>query len=58
MPPSAQELQHYKQVMDAYKAKLHDIVATHKKRVRKAMNEVDVRKANAIKEELRNKKQP
>jgi hypothetical protein len=56
MPPTVQDLQHYKQVIDAYKAKLRSIVGAHKKRVRTAMNEVDVRKANAIKQQLIQKK--
>lgn len=56
MPPSAQEFQHYKQIVDAYKAKLRSIVSTHKKRIRSAMSEVDVRKANAIKEQLQQKR--
>ncbi|MEO5928114.1 MAG: hypothetical protein ABIO72_05325 [Patescibacteria group bacterium] len=56
MPPSVQDLQHYQQVLSAYKAKLRSIVTTHKKRVRAAMTEVDVRKANAIKQQLTQKK--
>jgi hypothetical protein len=57
MPPSMQDIQHYQQVLGAYKAKIHNIVATHKKRVRAAMNEVDVRKANEIKQKLQQKKE-
>jgi hypothetical protein len=50
-----QDLQQYQQVLGAYKAKLHSIVSTHKQRIRTAMNEVDVRKANAIKRKLQRK---
>lgn len=56
MPPSAHEFHHYKQVVDAYKAKLRNAVSTHKKRITSAMSEVDVRKAHAMKAALARKK--
>ncbi|MFA5935908.1 MAG: hypothetical protein WC787_03585 [Patescibacteria group bacterium] len=53
MPPSTQDLKHLHNVMVAYKATLQNIVSTHKKRVKKAMQEVDVEKVRAIREEVR-----
>jgi hypothetical protein len=53
MPPSPQDLKHMEQVLIAYKATLHDIVATHKQRVRNAMEAVDVRKAKELRSRVR-----
>jgi len=56
MPPSPQDLRHMEQVLIAYKAKLHGIVSAHKKRLKQAIEEVDVHKARQIQMRVRSKK--
>lgn len=52
MPPSAESVQHIQQVLQIYKAQVGTIVATHKKKVKKAIEEVDKRKTQKLLKDL------